>query len=98
MTGDKLTDYPCGEWYLTNCFHPLPPCDKADECEQLAANRELIALRRAILGDMTPEEAARLYLRAALMIGTVECVDAMAHFNALANVAADAPLFNHTGG
>ena len=37
---------------------------------------------------LPPPLAAKLYLRAALMIGTVECVDAMAHFNALADSVA----------
>ena len=88
MTGDKLTDYPCGEWYLTNCFHPLPPCDKADECEQLVANREHIALRRAVLGEMTPAVAREIYSATAGLCEGMALYNAAGRLHALADVVA----------
>ncbi len=64
-------------------------------CVVLPIYRENIKLRAdmrkltgAVLGDMTAEVATKLYLRAALMSGTVERVNAMAHLNILADSVA----------
>jgi hypothetical protein len=56
---DELSGYPCRYEVFGQCEEV---CAANDEpCNLLSIYRAHIALRRAVLGDMTAEEAARMY-------------------------------------
>ncbi len=94
---DELAGYPCPRWGVPQAMEGCQPdqewCGMDGKCRygdvyraHIKLRDDMRKLRAAVLGDMTAAVATKLYLRAALMIGTVERVDAMVHFNALANV------------
>jgi len=72
MAGDELKDYPC-PWLDEISGYPCPrhpgdepcraDCTNADNCVLLPIYRRHMALRDAVLGDMTPEEAGKMYRR-----------------------------------
>ena len=87
---DKLSDYLCpiGSGTMmcnTTCADALDACD-AVTCSWLPIYRELIALREAVLGDMTPEEAAYAYRSIAPEAWRHPFLRNGQHFNALANM------------
>ncbi len=82
MKLDTLEGYPCpsgGICYLG--------CSNRYECIVLPTYKELIALRRAVLGELSPELAARIYRGAATHYNGRELPATEAHFNALAAAA-----------
>lgn len=62
MTGDKLADYPCPweEGANADCVEPCVD-NIHKKCVVRPIYEEHIALRAAVLGGITPEEAANFY-------------------------------------
>lgn len=89
----ELTGYPCaieldatqGTWTQA-C---QDDCSIADTCPARDVYEQAIALRAAVLGDMTPEEAAETYCNVAKLFHDVLWDHKLeAHFNALAAAVA----------
>lgn len=62
MSGDKLNElsgYPCS--VICGSYMCSESCGCINDCREADVYRAHIALRRAVLGDMTAEEAAHLY-------------------------------------
>jgi len=93
MKLDELSGYPCIYYGGTPDKAPPTPCDPeraldktfCSKCDLLPIYRAHIALRAAVLGDMTGKEAAKMYRAAACRSSTYD--DEMDRFNALADVA-----------
>lgn len=92
---DELSGYPCGfrdEWHgqqqcSEECPAVMPP---GRPCPLLAIYRRHMALRKAVLGDMGAELAARIYRGAATHYNGRDLPATEAHFDALADAAGDA--------
>jgi hypothetical protein len=85
MTLDDLSGYPCGDskW---PCSETCPASKHPTLCRVLPIYRAHIALRKAVLGNMTAEEAAEMYRGVAYFNPEWESNGTGAHFNALADV------------
>jgi hypothetical protein len=96
MTLDELSGYPCANDFSALkgmcCFGD--DC-YMDDCVMLPIYRAHIALRKAVLGDMTAAEAARMYRDIAKREYRYEARDGYKYheeqdrFNALADIVAD---------
>lgn len=95
---DELSGYPCpiGSGTMmcnTTCANALDACD-AVTCswlpvyrQAIADHKAYIALRKAVLGDMTPDGAARMYRSQAVLWHELPRGGIKRHLEALADVA-----------
>ncbi len=89
-TRDALSGYPCGfgdEWAgQSQCSEECPAVEMKRPCPLLPVYREHIKIRKALLGDMTPEEAVRCYMRVRYLSIFQGRQDDADHLSALADV------------
>lgn len=79
--GDAYRGAPVGQ-----CFHSEQvPCKQASRCIALPVYKQVIALRKAVLGDMMVGDAADVYRRAADLCEAIDDVEDANMLNALAD-------------
>lgn len=99
MSGDKLSDYPCGfrdEWHgQQQCSEKCPAVEMERPCPLLPVFRAHIALRAdmrklraAVLGGMLLGDAPDIYRRAADLCEAIDEAEDANMLNALADVVA----------
>ena len=89
MNLDELSGYPCPyviKGPCTNNPGPGCPLGHKESCSVLPIYRAHIALRAAVLGDMTPAEAAEMYRRIGDDRENASYVEIRDKLNALADV------------
>ncbi len=89
---DKLLGYPCNPLRLRSrctedCLAGNTPCERRDVYRaHIALRADMRKLRAAVLGDMTPKEAAKRYQVMAHVCEKDEWWMGKAHFEYLADV------------
>ncbi len=86
MRLDSISDYPCSVFTNTGMCHA--DCHAAPMCRELPIYRAHRALREAVLGDMTTEEAAEAFWAAGYASDFWGYTEYGAHVRALAAAVA----------
>ncbi len=84
MIWGKLSDYPCKYEVFGRCEEECA-FDDEEECELGKFFREVISLRKAVLGDLPPEVAAYVYRNAATLYDERGNAEAAVRFRTLAD-------------